>query len=88
MWAACCLLLGPLGTGCWSHLAGYIGKSAYAGRVVLPQDMACDTFLKICNKCRRKFVMLQLQEREPFIAELLNNLFETIHDLQPHQVRG
>jgi len=50
------------------------------------QDMACDTFLKICNKCRRKFVVLQLQEREPFISELLNTLFETIHDLQPHQV--
>lgn len=50
------------------------------------QDMACDTFLKICNKCRRKFVVLQLQEREPFISELLNTLFDTIHDLQPHQV--
>lgn len=32
------------------------------------QDMACDTFLKICSKCRRKFVVLQLQEREPFIS--------------------
>jgi hypothetical protein len=26
------------------------------------------------------------QEREPFISELLTNLTETIHDLQPHQV--
>jgi hypothetical protein len=26
----------------------------------LAQDMACDTFLKICNKCRRKFVVLQV----------------------------
>mmetsp|Transcript_36522 Transcript_36522/g.81303 ORF Transcript_36522/g.81303 Transcript_36522/m.81303 type:complete len:1073 (+) Transcript_36522:318-3536(+) len=50
------------------------------------QDMACDTFLKICNKCRRKFVVLQLQEREPFISELLNNLSDTIQDLQPHQI--
>lgn len=25
------------------------------------QDMACDTFLKICNKCRRKFVVLQVR---------------------------
>lgn len=48
--------------------------------------MACDTFLKICNKCRRKFVVLQLQEREPFISELLSSLFSTIQDLQPHQV--
>ncbi|KXZ44730.1 hypothetical protein GPECTOR_63g55 [Gonium pectorale] len=50
------------------------------------QDMACDTFLKICNKCRRKFVVLQVQEREPFICELLNGLTETIQDLQPHQI--
>uniref|UniRef100_A0A7S0WF70 Importin N-terminal domain-containing protein n=1 Tax=Chlamydomonas leiostraca TaxID=1034604 RepID=A0A7S0WF70_9CHLO len=50
------------------------------------QDMACDTFLKICSKCRRKFVILQLSEREPFISELLTNLADTIHDLQPHQV--
>ena len=48
--------------------------------------MACDTFLKICNKCKRKFVVLQLQEREPFIAELLTGLGETIQDLQPHQI--
>lgn len=50
------------------------------------QDMACDTFLKICTKCRRKFVVLQLQEREPFISELLTTLSETINDLQPHQI--
>ncbi|PNH03912.1 Exportin-1 [Tetrabaena socialis] len=50
------------------------------------QDMACDTFLKICNKCRRKFVVMQVQEREPFICELLNGLTETIQDLQPHQI--
>ena len=24
------------------------------------QDMACDTFLKICNKCKRKFVVTQV----------------------------
>jgi hypothetical protein len=24
------------------------------------QDMACDTFLKIVQKCRRKFVILQV----------------------------
>ncbi|KAL6757535.1 exportin [Haematococcus lacustris] len=52
------------------------------------QDMACDTFLKICNRCRRKFVVQQVQEREPFLSELLapSTLAETIHDLQPHQV--
>lgn len=24
------------------------------------QDMACETFLKICHKCRRKFVQVQV----------------------------
>ena len=23
------------------------------------QDMACETFLKICHKCKRKFIILQ-----------------------------
>lgn len=48
--------------------------------------MACDTFLKICNKCRRKFVILNVGEKEPFIVELLNGLTETIQDLEAHQI--
>lgn len=52
------------------------------------QDMACDTFLKICSKCKRKFVVLQLGESQPFVAELLDNLAPTIQDLQPHQVHS
>ena len=24
------------------------------------QDMACETFLKICHKCKRKFVVIQV----------------------------
>mmetsp|Transcript_13459 Transcript_13459/g.38211 ORF Transcript_13459/g.38211 Transcript_13459/m.38211 type:complete len:1071 (+) Transcript_13459:123-3335(+) len=50
------------------------------------QDMACDTFLKICNKCRRKFVILNVGETEPFIVELLNGLTTTIQDLEAHQI--
>ncbi|EAA65157.1 hypothetical protein AN1401.2 [Aspergillus nidulans FGSC A4] len=34
------------------------------------QDMACDTFIKIANKCRRHFVALQPGENEPFIEEI------------------
>ncbi len=34
--------------------------STAGSHFLLPQDMACDTFLKICNKCRRKFVVLQV----------------------------
>jgi exportin-1 len=50
------------------------------------RDMACETFLKIAQKCKRKFVVLQTQERAPFIEELLMNLPATISDLEPHQV--
>ncbi|KAL2492946.1 Protein EXPORTIN 1A [Abeliophyllum distichum] len=50
------------------------------------QDMACDTFLKIVQKCRHKFVVGQVGENEPFISELLTSLPVTITDLQPHQI--
>eukprot|EP00301_Raphidiophrys_heterophryoidea_P005281 c12235_g1_i3.p1 GENE.c12235_g1_i3~~c12235_g1_i3.p1 ORF type:complete len:901 (-),score=304.83 c12235_g1_i3:85-2787(-) len=35
------------------------------------QDMACDTFLKIAEKCRREFVVQQPHEDQPFVEELL-----------------
>ncbi|KAG6707182.1 hypothetical protein I3843_06G018300 [Carya illinoinensis] len=50
------------------------------------QDMACDTFLKIVQKCRRKFVIVQVGENEPFVSELLAGLATTIVDLEPHQI--
>lgn len=50
------------------------------------QDMACDTFIKIAQKCRRHFVLLQTSEVTPFIDEILNNLSSIICDLQPQQV--
>ena len=50
--------------------------------------MACDTFLKISNKCKRKFVVQQLGEAAPFLSELLDALPATIQDLQPHQVHA
>ena len=51
------------------------------------QDMACDTFLKIAQKCRRKFVILQVGEAMPFIDELCLNLRTIISDLEPGQVQ-
>mmetsp|Transcript_46953 Transcript_46953/g.93552 ORF Transcript_46953/g.93552 Transcript_46953/m.93552 type:complete len:1107 (-) Transcript_46953:612-3932(-) len=51
------------------------------------QDMACDTFLKISQKCRRKFVILQVGEAMPFIDELCLNLRAIISDLEPGQVQ-
>lgn len=52
------------------------------------QDMACDTFLKISTKCKRKFVTLQPEESTPFICELVDSLGNIISDLQPHQVQA
>ena len=50
------------------------------------QDMACDTFIKIAQKCRRHFVMQQAGEQEPFIDEILRNLHRITLDLTPLQV--
>lgn len=50
------------------------------------QDMACDTFIKIAQKCRRHFITLQIGEPVPFIEEILNNIDSIICDLQPQQV--
>jgi exportin-1 len=52
------------------------------------QDMACDTFLKIATKCKRKFVTLQADETRPFIVELIESLPSIISDLEPHQVQA
>ena len=52
------------------------------------QDMACDTFLKIADKCKRKFVTLQAEESVPFICELIDSLPSIISDLEPHQIQS
>jgi exportin-1 len=51
------------------------------------QDMACDTFLKIAQKCRRKFVVCQLGETVPFVEEIINSLPHIISDLEPQQIQ-
>ena len=50
------------------------------------QDMACDTFIKITHKCKKHFVAVQQQEREPFIIEIIRNIQQITEDLQPQQV--
>eukprot|EP01113_Clastostelium_recurvatum_P045243 TRINITY_DN774_c0_g1_i2.p1 TRINITY_DN774_c0_g1~~TRINITY_DN774_c0_g1_i2.p1 ORF type:complete len:697 (+),score=151.04 TRINITY_DN774_c0_g1_i2:1801-3891(+) len=52
------------------------------------QDMACDTFLKIAQKTRKKFVVCQTQEVVPFVEEILQTLPTIIMDLEPHQVQS
>ncbi len=50
------------------------------------QDMACDTFIKIAQKCRRHFVAQQTGESEPFIDEIVRSLDKITCDLSPSQV--
>ena len=50
------------------------------------QDMACDTFIKIAQKCRRHSVMQQAGETEPFVDEILRGLHRITVDLSPQQV--
>jgi exportin-1 len=48
--------------------------------------MACDTFIKIAQKCKRHFVALQPGEAEPFIDEIVRNMQRITCDLSPQQV--
>ena len=50
------------------------------------QDMSCDTFIKIAQKCRKHCVITQQGETCPFVEEIIQSLHETTVDLQPHQV--
>ncbi|GJJ12193.1 Exportin-1 [Clathrus columnatus] len=50
------------------------------------QDMACDTFIKIAQKCRRHFVIQQSGESEPFVDEILRTIHLITVDLSPQQV--
>mmetsp|Transcript_291 Transcript_291/g.689 ORF Transcript_291/g.689 Transcript_291/m.689 type:complete len:1087 (-) Transcript_291:459-3719(-) len=74
----------------WKFLKTVVNKLFEFMHEVHPgvQDMACDTFLKIATKCRRKFVTLQTDERVPFISELVDTMPSIISDLEPHQVQA
>ncbi|CAL9733465.1 exportin-1 [Monosporozyma servazzii] len=50
------------------------------------QDMACDTFIKIVQKCKYHFVIQQARESEPFIQTIIRDIQTTTSDLQPQQV--
>jgi len=74
----------------WKFLKTVVNKLFEFMHEVHPgvQDMACDTFLKISTKCKRKFVTLQTDETVPFICELVDSLPSIISDLEPHQVQS
>jgi len=46
------------------------------------QDMAVDTFLKICQKCRRKFVVVQQGEQMSFVEEMTSHIAQDISELE------
>ncbi|KAL1923674.1 uncharacterized protein VTP21DRAFT_8654 [Calcarisporiella thermophila] len=50
------------------------------------QDMACDTFIKIAQKCKRHFVIQQPGEVQPFIDEILDDMSRITSDLSSQQV--
>jgi exportin-1 len=37
------------------------------------QEMAVDTFLKITQKCKKKFIMVQSGDQRPFIEDLITD---------------
>lgn len=50
------------------------------------QDMACDTFIKITQKCKKHLATKQPAETEAFISEIIRNIQQITEDLQPQQV--
>lgn len=50
------------------------------------QDMAVDTFLKIAQNCKRKFVVTQPGESQAFVTVILDKLSYVVNDLESEQV--
>lgn len=50
------------------------------------QEMAVDTFLRITQKCKRKFVVAQNDEPEPFLRTLIADTKKNINHLDPLRI--
>lgn len=50
------------------------------------QQMAVDTFLRICQKCKKKFVVQQSQEPAPFIETIPQHIAQDISELEHLQI--
>ncbi|CAH8336370.1 unnamed protein product [Eruca vesicaria subsp. sativa] len=74
--------------GDWEYLTVVVKKLFDFMRETHPgvKDMACDTFLKIAQKCKCMFLVAQAGQKEPFVSELLASLTTIIGDLEPHQI--
>merc|ERR1719343_1887905 len=44
--------------------------------------MAVDTFLKICQKCKKKFVIVMANEQLPFVEDMATHVAQDIADLE------
>lgn len=49
------------------------------------QDMACDTFITITKCCANEMIIIQVEEREPFVFEILSRLPAHTSDLNEQQ---
>ncbi|KAI7893630.1 nuclear export factor CRM1 [Mucor mucedo] len=50
------------------------------------QDMACDTFIKISQNCKRHFVVQQNGEVRPFVEEIIEATDRITSELSPQQI--
>jgi exportin-1 len=73
----------------WKFLKTVVNKLFEFMHELFPgvQEMACETFVKISKKCRRKFVTTQVGESRPFIEDILHDLASIISDLEPAHVQ-
>lgn len=51
------------------------------------QDMACDTFIKISEECKRCFVTQQVGEVSSFVEIIINKIEDITSDLSPQQMQ-
>ncbi|CAO3673608.1 unnamed protein product [Umbelopsis vinacea] len=50
------------------------------------QDMACDTFIKIAQQCKRSFIVPPTTDQPPMINEILMNMDSITSSLSPGQI--
>lgn len=51
------------------------------------QDMACDTFIKIAEKCKTHFIEIKATETRPLIETIIDEIQDHTCDLAPHQIQ-
>jgi exportin-1 len=50
------------------------------------QDMACDTFIKISQECKRHFLTRQNGEARTFVEDIIEGIDQITSDLSPQQI--